>query len=88
MSYQPIENCGIIGNMRRVALVGMNGAIDWYCYPLGRQWHHLLDRPDVLSDCPVGENRAIGLRLLIQQAIMMLLQYINGTQELLERYPV
>jgi GH15 family glucan-1,4-alpha-glucosidase len=33
MSYQPIENYGIIGNMRTVALVGMNGSIDWYCYP-------------------------------------------------------
>ena len=33
MSYQPIENYGIVGNMRTVALVGMNGSIDWYCYP-------------------------------------------------------
>jgi GH15 family glucan-1,4-alpha-glucosidase len=33
MSYQPIENYGIIGNMRTIALVGMNGSIDWYCYP-------------------------------------------------------
>jgi GH15 family glucan-1,4-alpha-glucosidase len=33
MSYQPIENYGIIGNMRTVALVGMSGSIDWYCYP-------------------------------------------------------
>jgi GH15 family glucan-1,4-alpha-glucosidase len=33
MTYQPIENYGIIGNMRTVALVGMNGSVDWYCYP-------------------------------------------------------
>jgi GH15 family glucan-1,4-alpha-glucosidase len=33
MPYQPIENYGIIGNLRTVALVGMNGSIDWYCYP-------------------------------------------------------
>jgi GH15 family glucan-1,4-alpha-glucosidase len=33
MSYQPIENYGIIGNSRTVALVSMNGLIDWYCYP-------------------------------------------------------
>jgi GH15 family glucan-1,4-alpha-glucosidase len=33
MSYQPIENYGIIGNMRTVALIGINGSIDWYCYP-------------------------------------------------------
>src|SRR6266481_6668193 len=31
--YQPIENYGIIGNMRTVALVGINGSIDWYCSP-------------------------------------------------------
>jgi GH15 family glucan-1,4-alpha-glucosidase len=33
MPYQPIENYGVIGNMRTVALVGMNGSIDWWCYP-------------------------------------------------------
>ncbi len=33
MSYQPIENYGIIGNMRTVALVGMSGSMDWYCCP-------------------------------------------------------
>jgi GH15 family glucan-1,4-alpha-glucosidase len=33
MAYQPIEHYGIIGNMRTVALVGMNGSIDWYSYP-------------------------------------------------------
>jgi GH15 family glucan-1,4-alpha-glucosidase len=33
MSFQPIENYGVIGNMRSVALVGMDGAIDFLCYP-------------------------------------------------------
>ena len=33
MPYQPIENYGVIGNMRTAALVGMNGSIDWYCFP-------------------------------------------------------
>jgi GH15 family glucan-1,4-alpha-glucosidase len=33
MSYQPIENYGIIGDMHTVALVGMNGSIDWFCCP-------------------------------------------------------
>jgi GH15 family glucan-1,4-alpha-glucosidase len=32
-AYQPIENYGIIGNMRTAALVGMNGSIDWFCFP-------------------------------------------------------
>src|SRR5712672_2454491 len=65
MSYQPIENYGIIGNMRTVALVGMNGAIDWFCYP------HF-DSPSIfgaiLDDnkgsrfqiCPVGDGRCRG----------------------------
>jgi GH15 family glucan-1,4-alpha-glucosidase len=33
MSYRPIENYGLIGNMRTSALVSMDGSIDWYCYP-------------------------------------------------------
>lgn len=33
MSYEPIENYGVIGNMRSIALVGMNGSIDFLCYP-------------------------------------------------------
>jgi GH15 family glucan-1,4-alpha-glucosidase len=33
MDYLPIENYGIIGNMRSVALVGINGSIDWFCFP-------------------------------------------------------
>jgi GH15 family glucan-1,4-alpha-glucosidase len=33
MSFEPIENYGVIGNMRSVALAGMNGSIDFLCYP-------------------------------------------------------
>jgi GH15 family glucan-1,4-alpha-glucosidase len=33
MGFQPIENYGVIGNMRSLALVGVNGAIDFLCYP-------------------------------------------------------
>jgi len=32
-SYLPIENYGIIGNMRSAALVGTHGSIDWFCFP-------------------------------------------------------
>ena len=33
MSYRAIENYGIIGNMQSIALVGMDGSIDFLCYP-------------------------------------------------------
>jgi len=33
MRFQPIENYGVIGNMQSIALVGMNGSIDFLCYP-------------------------------------------------------
>ncbi len=33
MSYQPIEDYGIIGNMHSEAMVGMNGSIDFLCLP-------------------------------------------------------
>jgi GH15 family glucan-1,4-alpha-glucosidase len=33
MSFQPIENYGVIGNMQSMALVGRDGSIDFLCYP-------------------------------------------------------
>src|SRR5437588_12188457 len=33
MSFEPIENYGVIGNMRSIALVGVTGSIDFLCYP-------------------------------------------------------
>ena len=33
MPYQPIEDYGIIGNLRTAALIGKNGSLDWFCYP-------------------------------------------------------
>jgi len=33
MTYKPIESYGIIGDMHSVALVGIDGAIDWCCLP-------------------------------------------------------
>jgi GH15 family glucan-1,4-alpha-glucosidase len=33
MEYQPIENYGAIGDLNTVALVGLNGSIDFMCFP-------------------------------------------------------
>jgi GH15 family glucan-1,4-alpha-glucosidase len=32
-AYQPIENYGVIGDLNTVALVGLNGSIDFLCFP-------------------------------------------------------
>jgi GH15 family glucan-1,4-alpha-glucosidase len=33
MPYQPIEDYGVVGNLRTAALAGKNGSIDWFCFP-------------------------------------------------------
>jgi GH15 family glucan-1,4-alpha-glucosidase len=32
-AYLPIENYGVIGNLQTIALVGLNGSIDFLCFP-------------------------------------------------------
>jgi GH15 family glucan-1,4-alpha-glucosidase len=31
--YLPIEDYGLVGNMRTAALIGTNGSLDWLCWP-------------------------------------------------------
>jgi GH15 family glucan-1,4-alpha-glucosidase len=33
MPYRPIQDYGVIGNMRTVALISVDGSIDWCCFP-------------------------------------------------------
>ena len=33
MSYQPIQDYGLIGNMRTAALVSTSGSVDFFCFP-------------------------------------------------------
>jgi GH15 family glucan-1,4-alpha-glucosidase len=50
VDYAPIENYGIIGDLNTVALVGLTGSIDFFCYPR-------FDSPSVfakLLDCKKG----------------------------------
>jgi GH15 family glucan-1,4-alpha-glucosidase len=33
MAYKPISDYGVISNMHSAALVGLDGSIDWLCFP-------------------------------------------------------
>jgi GH15 family glucan-1,4-alpha-glucosidase len=33
MPYQPLEDYGVVGNLRTTALIGKNGSVDWFCFP-------------------------------------------------------
>jgi GH15 family glucan-1,4-alpha-glucosidase len=33
VAYQPLENYGFIGDLHTVALVGVDGSIDYMCFP-------------------------------------------------------
>jgi GH15 family glucan-1,4-alpha-glucosidase len=33
VSYQPIENYGIIGDLHTIALANLSGSIDFMCFP-------------------------------------------------------
>ncbi|MBW4043670.1 MAG: glycoside hydrolase family 15 protein [Acidobacteria bacterium] len=49
MSSQEIENHGVIGNMRSIALVSIEGSIDFFCYPE-------FDSPTVFASLIDGEE--------------------------------
>jgi GH15 family glucan-1,4-alpha-glucosidase len=79
MSFQPIENYGVIGNMRSIALVGMNGSIDFLCYPQ-------FDSPTVFGALLDDEK---GGRLQIEPRLTnarIRQQYLPDTNILLTRF--
>ena len=79
MSFEPIENYGVIGNMRSIALVGVNGSIDFLCYPN-------FDSPTVFAALLDNEN---GGRFQIQPQLKkrrVRQLYLPDTNILLTRF--
>lgn len=76
--YKKIGNYGIIGNMRSVALVGLDGSIDWLCLPD-------IDSPSVfaaLLDCKKGGR----FRICPRDAFDSTAFYIKETNVLVTQF--
>src|SRR5688572_11516497 len=78
-TYQPIENYGIIGNLKTVALVSLTGSIDFMCFPQ-------FDSPTIfasLLDSKKGGYFSVEPELENYNSKQL---YIPGTAILLTRY--
>jgi GH15 family glucan-1,4-alpha-glucosidase len=93
--YLPIENYGIIGDLRTVALVGINGSIDYMCFPD-------FDSPTIfaaLLDChkggffkiaPVHKDGVKEKQLYLPDTNILLTRFLfqDGIGELIDFMPV
>src|SRR5215468_3948735 len=92
--FQPIENYGVIGNMRSIALVSVDGSIDFLCYPE-------FDSPTVfaaLLDPQHGGRFAVHpdleamrvKQLYLPNAIVLITRFLSesGVAELVDFMPV
>ena len=79
MTFQPIENYVVIGNMKSIALVGMNGSIDFLCHPD-------FDSPTVFA-CLLDEKRGGRFQIEPQLTDMRIRQlYLPDTNILITRF--
>lgn len=79
MSYQPIENYGVIGDLNTIALVGLNGSIDFLCLP----W---FDSPTIFAAL-LDEHNGGKFEIVPQFAEMKNKQlYLPDTNVLLTRF--
>ena len=93
MAYLPIEDHGIIGNLRTAALVGADGTVDWLCLPR-------FDSPSVfaaiLDDEKGGHfrlkpsNYARSQQLYLPETNVLLTRFLSpeGVAEVLDFMPV
>jgi GH15 family glucan-1,4-alpha-glucosidase len=73
-AYTPIEDYGVIGNLRTVALVGRDGAIDWCCLPN-------LDSPSVFGAI-LDHERGGRFRVAPERVQRREQRYVEGTNVL------
>ncbi|WP_207423079.1 glycoside hydrolase family 15 protein [Desertivirga brevis] len=79
MSYQPIENYAIIGDLNTVALVGLDGSIDFMCFPN-------FDSPTVFAAI-LDENKGGSFKIFPDTKDLKLKQlYLPDTNILITRF--
>ena len=92
--FQPIENYGVIGNMRSVALVSVTGSIDFLCFPdfdSPTVFAALLDpeRGGSLCTAPQLENMRVK-QLYLPETNILLTRFLSesGVAEITDFMPV
>lgn len=78
MTQRPIESCGVIGDLHTIALVAMDGTIDWCCLPQ-------FDSPSVFAAL-LDEDKGGHFRLAPEQAGTNRQMYMPETNVLLTRF--
>lgn len=78
MTQRPIESCGVIGDLHTVALVAVDGTIDWCCLPQ-------FDSPSVFAAL-LDENKGGFFKLAPEQAGTNRQMYMPETNVLLTRF--
>jgi GH15 family glucan-1,4-alpha-glucosidase len=91
--YRPIEACGIIGNLRSIALVSTEGTIDWCCLPR-------FDSPSVfasLLDAGKGgrfslapEAKGVNRQMYLPETNVLMTRFLrpDGVGEILDFMPM
>jgi GH15 family glucan-1,4-alpha-glucosidase len=77
--YQPIENYGVIGDLRTIALVGKNGSIDFMCFPN-------FDSPTIFAALLDSEKGGFFQITPLNEKIKRKQMYLPDTNILLTRF--
>jgi GH15 family glucan-1,4-alpha-glucosidase len=76
--YKKISDYGIIGNLRTVALIGLDGSIDWLCLPF-------LDSPSAFGAL-LDDEKGGRFRICPQGEYDSVARYISGTNILVTSF--
>jgi GH15 family glucan-1,4-alpha-glucosidase len=80
MNYQPIENYAIIGDLNTIALIGINGSIDFLCFPF-------YDSPSIFAALlDYQKGGYFKIHPIIQEEVKNKQMYLPGTNVLLTRF--